>query len=180
MPNLKNGSLVRPSDLSVTKWSNSVFRHFANRAVVGISWGGSYGLWFVLQGVLRLGAMPYTHFFFTVFTQKIYTTCRNVPTFEVGAAYLSLLLTYSLSGHRQRRQRKRHHPLDRLRTSSSVFQKQIRHKNESCMFIICDQHCPELHWDGLKSSLQEICDGKSKYFHWHAPSRASEWLRLSD
>lgn len=137
MPNLKNGSLVRPSDLSVTKWSNSVFRHLANRAVVGISWSGSYGLWFVLQGVLRL---------FSQFSlKKIHTTCRNVPTFEVGAAYLSLLLIDSLSGRRQRRQRKRHHPLDRLRTSSSVFQNQIQHKNESCMFIICDQHCPELH-----------------------------------
>lgn len=51
----KNGSLVRSSDLSITKRNNSVFRHFANRAVVGISRAGSYGLWFVIQGVLRLG-----------------------------------------------------------------------------------------------------------------------------
>lgn len=41
----KNGSLVRSSDLSITKRSNSVFRHFANRAVVGIS-HMVYGLWF--------------------------------------------------------------------------------------------------------------------------------------
>jgi len=49
----KNGSLVRSSDLSITKRSN--------RAVVGISRADSYGFWFVIQGILRLGAMPYAH-----------------------------------------------------------------------------------------------------------------------
>lgn len=59
---------------------------------------------------------------FKVLTHKTPTTCRNVPTFEdsYGAAYRSHLLDPlhgNLSGHKQRRQRKLHHPLDnRLRT----------------------------------------------------------------
>lgn len=83
-----------------------------NRAVVGISMVCVAG-----------GLKTWGDAFCRLFSQfsKIHTTCRNVPAFEVGAAYLSLLLIDSLSGHRQRRQRKHHHPLDRLRTSSSEF-----------------------------------------------------------
>lgn len=78
----------------------------------------TYGLWFVIQGVLRLGGMPYAH-------KKIIKHVGMFPLLKLVQHICHYYLSTPYQGTDKKRQRKRHHPLDRLR-------------NESGMFIICD------------------------------------------
>lgn len=151
-------SLVRPSHLSIIKQSNSVFWHFANipssfRAVVGISLASS--IWSVVcvlgglnshfQGFLHIKRLQHVGMF----------PHLKIPMVQLIFRKRIDSLHGTLSGHKQIRQRKLHHLLDRLKTLVQ-WGSQIACKNEFCMFINCDlmllhyQHCPKLLWDGLK------------------------------
>ncbi len=141
------GSLVRSSHLIASQNGATVPSwHFTNIPSSFRQWWEFRRLAHVVCGLCFWGVLTPV---FRVITHKTHTTCTgHVVTCKEYSRFwrflwcsLSLLFIYTLhgtlSGHKQRRQRKLHHP-DRLRTSPVHWGSWIEFKNEFSMFIICD------------------------------------------